>query len=80
LEIQVIKKNEKGQEGSPVFLENLFGRISGASAGNRAFRLYLFACGKKDTASIPCADSPVRPARPLKPPPRFGAAALTGGR
>jgi hypothetical protein len=22
---------------------------------DRAFRLYLFACGKKDTASIPCA-------------------------
>jgi hypothetical protein len=28
-----------------------------AHAPDRAFRLYLFACGKKDTASIPCAFS-----------------------
>jgi hypothetical protein len=31
------------------------GAFPALRAGNRAFRLYLFAFGKKDTASIPCA-------------------------
>jgi hypothetical protein len=34
----------------------VLGAFPARSAGNRAIRLYLFACGKKDTASIPCAN------------------------
>jgi hypothetical protein len=44
----------------------VLGAFPSRSAGNRAIRLYLFAYGKKDTASIPCAEE-----KEKQKPPRF---------